>query len=109
MKTAKQMADEMRSSTSKFVTYGNSDLGIPIQRELAIIDIEQMDDEMIGDGTWYECDENGNIIDADESIVLEYITKGDNGEEITTYGEVCINDIKEIENYTLPVHRSLWK
>jgi hypothetical protein len=61
MKTAKEMADEIRASGSDYVTYGESDLGIPIKREDAILDIESMDDEMIGEGTWYECDKKGNV------------------------------------------------
>lgn len=62
MKTAKQMANEIRSSSSEYVTYGSSDLGIPVERLAAIADVESMDDEMIGEGTWYECDENGNVL-----------------------------------------------
>ena len=61
MKTAKQMADEIRASKSEYVTYGASDLGIAVKREDAIADIEAMDDEMIGDGTWYECDSEGTV------------------------------------------------
>ena len=61
MKTAKQMSDELRASNSVYVTYGESDLGIPVERERAIRDIEGMDDEIIGEGTWYECDEAGHI------------------------------------------------
>ena len=61
-KTAKQLADEMRASKSAFVTYGESDLGIPIKREDAISDIESMADEMIGRGTWYECDAEGTVV-----------------------------------------------
>lgn len=60
-KTAKQMADEIRASKSAYVTYGEADLGTPIKREDAIADIEAMDDEMIGEGTWAECDEHWNI------------------------------------------------
>lgn len=59
-KTARQVADEMRASTSEYVTYGYSDIGIPVRRVDAIADIEAMDDDAIGDGTWYECDEHGN-------------------------------------------------
>lgn len=61
MKTAKEMTDEIRASSSAYVTYGESDLGIPVPRDEAIADIESMDDEMIGDGTWYECDETGAV------------------------------------------------
>ena len=59
MKTAKQVVEEIRASKSKYVTYGEGDLGIPVKREKAIADIAMMDDEMIGEGTWYECDKNG--------------------------------------------------
>ena len=61
MKTAREMANEISASKSIYVTYGESDLGMPILREDAIEDILSMDDEMIGEGTWYECDEKGNI------------------------------------------------
>ena len=60
-KTAKELAEEIMASTSKYVTYGDSDLGIPVLREEAIADILGMDDEIIGEGTWYECDEDGNV------------------------------------------------
>ena len=62
MKTAKQMANEIALSTSDYVTYGDSDLGIPVKKEDAISDILGMDDEMIGEGAWYECDSQGNLI-----------------------------------------------
>ena len=61
MKTVKEMAKEIEASASDYVTYGESDLGIPVKRETAIADILSMDDEMIGEGTWLECDENGKI------------------------------------------------
>lgn len=61
MKTVKELCDEMRASTSDYVTYGEGDLGIPIPRLEAIADIEAMDDEQIGEGTWYECDEDGVV------------------------------------------------
>jgi hypothetical protein len=60
-KTAKQMADEIRACKSTYVTYGESDLGMAIKKEDAIADIEAMDDDMIEDGIWYECDANGKI------------------------------------------------
>jgi len=62
MKTAKELAQEIMASNSNFVTYGDGDLGIPVKREDAIADILGMDDDMIGDGTWYECDAEGNVI-----------------------------------------------
>ena len=61
MKTAKEMAEEIAASKSEYVTYGDSDLGVPIKKEDAIADILSMDDESIGEGTWYECDADGNI------------------------------------------------
>jgi hypothetical protein len=51
MKTAHAMADEMRASASEYVTYGVSDLGMPVERLAAIADIEAMDDDLIGEGT----------------------------------------------------------
>ena len=61
MKTAKEMVKEMRASKSAYVTYGESDLGIAVKREDAIVDISSMDDEQIGKGTWYECDSKGGV------------------------------------------------
>jgi hypothetical protein len=61
MKTVAQMVNELKASDSDYVTYGDSDLGIPVKKEDAIADILGMEDIMIGDGTWYECDENGNV------------------------------------------------
>lgn len=62
MKTVKEMIIELEASDSEYVTYGESDLGIPILREDAISDISSMEDEQIGNGTWYECDSKGKII-----------------------------------------------
>ena len=61
MKTVSQLLAEIAASKSKYVTYGASDIGIPVLREDALADIASMDDEQIGDGTWYECDENGAV------------------------------------------------
>ena len=61
MKTVAQMIAELSASDSKYVTYGESDLGIPVLREEAIADISSMDDEQIGEGIWYECDEDGRV------------------------------------------------
>ena len=63
MKTKKELLAEIKASKSDWVTYGESDLGTPIKREDAILDITGMEEEMIGLGTWYECDNEGNIID----------------------------------------------
>lgn len=63
MKTKQQLIDEIRASKAEYVCYGgDSDLNIPVKRDDAIADIEAMDDELIGDGDWFECDENGNGI-----------------------------------------------
>ena len=61
-KTVKEMVAELEASNSEYVTYGSSDLGVPVKREDAIADISGMDDEQIGEGTWYECDETGAVI-----------------------------------------------
>lgn len=63
MKTSKELAGEIRASTSAYVTYGDGDLGIPVAREEAIMDIDVMDDDLIGDGIWYECNEFGTVTD----------------------------------------------
>lgn len=59
MKTAKQLVEEIRASKSDYVMYGGSD--VVVKKEEAIRDIKSMDDDMIGDGDWCECDENGKI------------------------------------------------
>jgi len=61
MKTAKEMAAEITASKSEYVTYGEGDLGLPVKREEAIADILAMDDELIGEGTWYECNSQGVV------------------------------------------------
>lgn len=64
MKTVEEMVKELQDAKNdgvKFVTYGESDIGMPIPIEDAILDIQIMPDEMIGDGTWYPCDIEGNI------------------------------------------------
>jgi hypothetical protein len=64
MKTLGQkIADDIRASAGEFITYGEGDLGMPIAKKDAIADFEGMDDEVIGDGAWYDCDKFGNIID----------------------------------------------
>ncbi len=57
----KTMLQQMRESNSEFVTYGDGDLGMPIERLSAIADIEAMDDENF-QGDWYDCDCEGNVI-----------------------------------------------
>jgi soluble P-type ATPase len=59
----KELLKEIKASKSKYVTYGDGDLGMPILREDAIADIFSMEQDVIGKGTWYECDEHGNVPD----------------------------------------------
>lgn len=61
MKSAKEMVAEIEASKSDYVTYGESEIGIPVKKEDAIADILGMNDEMIGEGAWCECDKNGNV------------------------------------------------
>ena len=64
MKTVNQMVQELQDAINEgvlFVTYGDSDLGIPVEINEAIKDISSMEDEIIGEGTWYACDENGEV------------------------------------------------
>ena len=61
MKTVLEMVEELKASDSEYVSYGND--AIPVLREDAIADIEQMEDESIGSGDWYECDSEGNPLD----------------------------------------------
>lgn len=64
MKTANDMVKELieaKNSGVLYVTYGESDIGIPVEIDDAIADISAMDDEIIGEGTWYECDDHGNV------------------------------------------------
>lgn len=65
MKTVNEMIQELKAAKNlgvNFVSYGYSDLGMPVDINEAISDIQQMDDELIGEGTWYACDHNGNKI-----------------------------------------------
>jgi uncharacterized protein YuzE len=62
MKTVKELLEEIKASKALYITYGDSDLGIPVLREDTLADIASMDDEQIGEGTWFECDEEGEII-----------------------------------------------
>jgi hypothetical protein len=64
-KTAMEMLSELIDAQErgvKFVTYGDGDLGVPVTIEDAIDDVAQMDDDMIGNGFWQECCENGQPI-----------------------------------------------
>lgn len=65
MKNVNQMVQELNEAKAQgvnFVSYGDSDLGMAIEIDDAIADIKGMDDEMIGAGTWYACDESGQEI-----------------------------------------------
>ena len=53
MKTKEQMLKELRDCKAEYVTYGDGDLGMAIPREEAIQDVEGMDEDSIGEGTWY--------------------------------------------------------
>ena len=57
-----EMLAELRASKAKYVTYGDGDLGTPFTRASAIKDIESMDEDSVGEGTWYECNEKGEIL-----------------------------------------------
>ena len=46
---------------AEYVTYGDGDLGVPVPIFDAQADFEQMDDDQIGEGTWYVCDKNGRV------------------------------------------------
>ncbi|MBW2993930.1 hypothetical protein KY315_00745 [Candidatus Woesearchaeota archaeon] len=61
MKTVAQLLDEIKASKSAYITYGDGDIGVPMKKEDALADIASMEDHQIGEGTWYECDEDGNI------------------------------------------------
>lgn len=52
MNRKQEMIEELKASRAQYVGYGESDLSYPVLREDAISDIEGMDDEMIGEGTW---------------------------------------------------------
>lgn len=52
-------------------------------------------------------------IENEEMVMIEYYTAecevDEDGKMIPEYGEVSANDIKEMDGYDHPVHRSLWK
>ena len=52
-------------------------------------------------------------IENEEMVMVEYYSAecetDESGKMIPEYGEVSASDIKEMEGYDLPVHRSLWK
>jgi len=62
--TLKEAKDFIDRSFSDYFTYGQigSDLGTPITRYDAIIDLASMNDDVWNNGTILECDEEGNEI-----------------------------------------------
>ncbi len=58
----KESIECLKKMDVQYVTYGDSDLGMPVKKEDAISDWEQMEDEMWGEGTWYVCDGEGKIL-----------------------------------------------
>jgi hypothetical protein len=62
--TLKEAKNFIDNSLSDYFTYGQigSDLGMPISRYDAMIDLASMDDDVWNDGTILECDEEGNEI-----------------------------------------------
>jgi hypothetical protein len=61
-----KIAELIRSKArrgAEYVTYGDGDLGVPIPIFDAIVDFESMEDDLIGEGTWFVCDETGKIIE----------------------------------------------
>ena len=65
MKTVNDMLAELalaKLDGVKFVTYGHSDLGVAVPIVDAIKDIASMEDEQIGEGTWFACDEHGEVV-----------------------------------------------
>ena len=62
--TLKEAKDFIDRSFSDYFTYGQigSDLGTPITRYDAIIDLASMNDDVWNNGTILECDEDGNEI-----------------------------------------------
>ena len=54
----------VESSFSDYFTYGAecSDLGTPVSRADAMLDLAFMDDDTWNGGDIYECDEEGNLI-----------------------------------------------
>ena len=61
LQEAKNFIDE---SFSDYFTYGleGSDLGTPVSRVDAMLDLAFMDSDTWNDGNILECDENGNLI-----------------------------------------------
>jgi hypothetical protein len=62
--TLKEAKDFIDRSFSDYFMYGQigSDIGTPITRYDAIIDLASMNDDVWNNGTILECDEEGNEI-----------------------------------------------
>lgn len=62
--TLQEAKDFIEKSFSDYFTYGlnQSDLGTPVSRYNAIVDLNHMDDEIWNGGDIIECDEEGNEI-----------------------------------------------
>lgn len=61
-----QMMAEIEACPARFVTYGDGDLGVAVEKNQALADIDSMDPESIGEGTWYPCDKNGKVLTASQ-------------------------------------------
>ena len=69
--TKRELLDQIRSCPAAYVSYGDGDLGKAIPRQEAIKDIESMDEDSIGEGTWYPCDKDGTeLTDAQLAAAL---------------------------------------
>lgn len=54
-----EMLREIGKCPTRYVSYGDGDLGIAIKKADALKDIESIAPESIGEGTWYPCDKDG--------------------------------------------------
>ncbi len=64
MKTKAELIDALENARRQgvqFVTYGDGDLGVPVAIDEAIKDFKTMEDQQIGAGDWFPCDEVGTI------------------------------------------------
>jgi hypothetical protein len=64
MKTKAELIDALedaRQQGVQFVTYGDGDIGVPVAIDEAIKDFEAMEDQQIGAGDWFPCDNAGII------------------------------------------------
>lgn len=87
---------EAKKDGTRFVTYGESDLGIPVAIDDAIVDIESMNAEYFGDCGWYACDETGRIEDSvdfgHDKLHLENVTGAEAEKYLTGWRCVLSND-----------------